>query len=54
MVVEEIMSSIVPKELHDEFPTGFSVVGHVGRRFPSECMHITRSKIPNLLYFQPI
>lgn len=27
---DDIMSAILPEEEQDEFPTGFSIVGHVG------------------------
>lgn len=30
-LVDDIMGAVMPGELKDDFPTGFSVVGHVGR-----------------------
>ena len=33
-MIDDIMSSVMPEELKDNFPTGFSVVGHVGRHPP--------------------
>ena len=33
VLIDEIMSAILPENEHDELPTGFSVVGHVGRLF---------------------
>ena len=29
---DEIISSILPEAVQDEYPTGFSVVGHVGKQ----------------------
>ena len=30
MAVDDIMSSILPKDKQEEIPVGFSIVGHVG------------------------
>lgn len=31
-MADEIMSAILPEDDHDEIPTGFSVVGHIGKK----------------------
>lgn len=28
---DDILSAILPEELHDDLPTGFNPVGHIGR-----------------------
>lgn len=30
-ILDDIMTSILPKEEYEELPTGFSIVGHVGK-----------------------
>ena len=38
VLIDEIMSAILPEDEQDELPTGFSIVGHVGKLFEALCI----------------